>query len=106
MNPDRWQRLEALFDAALAVAPGDRQRFIDVECGDDVTLRRELDAMLRHDGTGQIAQAIVEAAAADAFGVASEWEGRRLGAYRILRTIGQGGMGAVFLAVRDDDEYR
>ena len=36
----------------------------------------------------------------------NEYQDERVGAYRILRAIGQGRMGAVYLAVRDDDQYR
>jgi serine/threonine protein kinase len=35
-----------------------------------------------------------------------QWVGRRLGSYRILKLLGRGGMGAVFLANRDDDQFR
>src|SRR5205823_3848606 len=38
-------------------------------------------------------------------GVSAMIEGRRIGSYRVLRELGHGGMGAVFLAVRDDDSY-
>lgn len=37
---------------------------------------------------------------------ASQWIGHRVGPYRVQKLLGRGGMGAVFLAVRDDDQFR
>jgi tetratricopeptide (TPR) repeat protein len=104
MTPQRWQRLEALYDQAAELPPQERTRFLDEECHGDEDLRRELTAMLRDAGSG-FTNAVEHGAAA----VAADpdtWSGRRVGPYRILRMIGQGGMGAVFLADRDDDQYR
>jgi tRNA A-37 threonylcarbamoyl transferase component Bud32 len=104
MTPQRWQRLEALYDAAAELPPLERARFLDDQCQDDEDLRHELTAMLRDAGSG-FTNALEHAAAAIAQDTDS-WTGRRVGPYRILRTIGTGGMGAVFLAIRDDDQFR
>jgi tetratricopeptide (TPR) repeat protein len=104
MTPERWQQLEALYDRAAELPPPERALFLDEQCHGDEDLRRELTAMLGDAGSG-FTNAVEHAAAA----VADDpdtWTGRRVGPYRILRTIGAGGMGTVFLAVRDDDQYR
>ena len=69
-------------------------------------LRRRALALLAHDSGagGRIARAIGGAAQTAAAPIV--WTGRRFGPYRVLREIGRGGMGLVFEAVRDDDEYR
>lgn len=106
MSPDHWRQLEELFESALELPPPERGRFLDEQCAGDETLRREVEEMLVHGAGGETIAGLVQHAAT---GVARErdtWEGRRVGAYRILRTLGTGGMGAVFLAVRDDDQYR
>src|SRR5262245_4744497 len=106
LTEDRWRRLEALFIAASELPPADQPAFVDRETAHDPDLGRDLRGMLvRSPGAGAvIARAIGEVAAA-ATPVGS-WVGRRLGAYRLTREIGRGGMGLVFEAVRADDEYR
>ena len=42
MTPERFQRMEALYDEAAALEPGERTRFIEEHCGGDEELRREL----------------------------------------------------------------
>jgi predicted ATPase/serine/threonine protein kinase/Tfp pilus assembly protein PilF len=46
MTPGRWARMEAVFLRALDCAPAERAAFLDRECDDDTTLRREVEAML------------------------------------------------------------
>lgn len=107
MEPDihSWNRLEELFAAAVELPPDRQRAFVVEETGSDAGLRDELLRLLEHDrGAGtRIAQAIDEVAKTAAG--PTEWIGSRVGPYRIVREIGRGGMGIVFLAVRDDDEY-
>ena len=101
-----WQRLESLFFAACDLPDAERSAFIERETAGDEELRRDLTGMLTHASNGavRIARAIDEIAGV--LPERSSWVGRRLGPYRVIREIGRGGMGLVFEAVRDDDEYR
>ncbi|HTS28808.1 MAG TPA: serine/threonine-protein kinase [Bryobacteraceae bacterium] len=106
MDPARWDRIGELFDAAMELAPEDRGRFLNEQCAGDASLRQRVEEMLHEDlGTDPIHR-IVQGASAAVAEAQDAWAGRRLGAYRVLRRIGRGGMGSVFLAVRDDEQYR
>ena len=113
MKAERWQKLKPLFHAALDLGPAQREAFLAGACEDEEQ-RRQVEALLAsHDETGDflVAPALVGAADlpfdAPARGASEEGrEGQRIGAYEIVREIGHGGMGSVFLAVRADDQYR
>jgi tetratricopeptide (TPR) repeat protein len=106
LTPERWSRLDDLFTAALDLPPAQRDAFVTREAGSDPELHAELRGMLAQAsaGAGHIDRLIGDVARQAA--PAPEWAGRRVGAYRIVREIGRGGMGLVFEAMRDDDEYR
>jgi tetratricopeptide (TPR) repeat protein len=96
--------LRALFDAALEHSGAARDRFVQASCPGDETLRLELQRLLAaHDRAGSFLDGPALASIAD--GVPN-WVGRRLGVYEIVREIGKGGMGVVFLAMRADELFR
>ena len=100
VTPAQWQRIKELFGEALELDAAERKAFLDSACEGDSSLRREVDSLLA---------ASEPATQPDGQGTAGEPDrmlGRRLGAYEILNLIGSGGMAAVYLAVRADDQYR
>lgn len=102
MTGERWAQIRRIFAAASRLSGTERERYLDAECGDDTGLRREIEELLASaDGAdGNVESIVGEAAQA----LASHQEGRSIGPYRIRRVIGQGGMGQVYLAERDDAE--
>ena len=48
MDPDRWRKIEALYEAALAVQPARRNAFLEQNCNGDEALRREVESLLLH----------------------------------------------------------
>ena len=105
-NPnERWSSVEELFLHAVDLAAADRAGYLTQACGPDTDLRDEVLTLLRYDWTDHtsVDRAIQEVAAEladDDF-----WIGRQIGAYRIVRELGVGGMGAVYLAERADERF-
>jgi serine/threonine-protein kinase len=106
---ERWARVKELFEAAADLAPNERAALLNKECNGDDALRREVESLLDADNQtdGFIEQPAFEIPR-DLFPDAQEeaLAGRQFGAYQIIREIGRGGLGAVYLAARADDEYR
>jgi eukaryotic-like serine/threonine-protein kinase len=104
-QPDRWKRVEAIFQTAVEMAPNLRPEYLTTACGADEELRREVAALLESAGNtlGFLVKPIQDAA--DAVSGPQAMVGRRIGPYEILRPLGEGGMGSVFLAARADEQY-
>jgi eukaryotic-like serine/threonine-protein kinase len=101
MKPEQWRQVDQLFQAALERAPEDRAAFISEACGDDDSLRREVEALLASDGQAESfmeAPAYVVAAPFIVGDDAQPLLGKSLSHYRIISLVGKGGMGEVYRA--------
>ena len=109
ITPERWQQVKDILGQALDVDTGRRQEFLDTACGSDAGLRAEVQSFLAHQvetSSDTMEQCADDAARLRIHGPTTAKPGTRIGAYRVLREIGRGGMGAVFLAARDDEQYQ
>ncbi len=115
MNPERWKRVCEIFEGARAAPEAERSDWVARQCGPDLALRNEVEALLEVDGSdprtlGELTRDRTPLASAGAAGDGSADEpdesiGRVIGDYRLLERIGDGGMGRVYLAERADGEF-
>ena len=93
MSRERMRRIEELFGAALDRPVDERDAFLDEACGDDADLRAELEDLLRRDEREDTELPLPQIVVQE-----SESVPERIGAYRIVRPIGEGGFAVVYLA--------
>ncbi len=103
--PEKWDRVKELFGLALERNPEERSSFLRQACAGDDSLRTEIESLLSSfDGADTFLEDCPTSELLS--GQSPAMAGKRIGAYRIIREIGQGGMAVVYLAERADDEYR
>lgn len=116
MEPAQWERVKSLFASALERDPRERDAFLDEACQGDAELREEVESLLESDDAsgGFIEQPPAELKMLFSPSSTDRNEdqhsasdtARRVGAYQLVRQLGSGGMGTVYLAVRADAEFR
>lgn len=108
MHPERWQQVKSLFEQALECAPEERAAWLENRCAGDEELRHEVESLLAARDDDFLERPVASEESLE------EWlrpaeavaPGTRVGAYEIVRELGRGGMGAVYLAARADREFQ
>ncbi|HUM11788.1 MAG TPA: serine/threonine-protein kinase [Myxococcaceae bacterium] len=99
-GPARWRRVQDLFHAAADLPPGQQHAFLEARSDGDAALVAEVEALLLEDRTpGSFLDRSLPELAGQLLGPAAPaW----VGPYRVLRLLGEGGMGVVYLVERED----
>jgi tetratricopeptide (TPR) repeat protein/tRNA A-37 threonylcarbamoyl transferase component Bud32 len=109
MSATHWDEVKALFAAALALPREARAAWLALEAGGDPALIDEVQSLLdSHEQPGEFLDTVRHEYRLQAFAVSAATPsriGERIGAYRVAGMLGSGGMGDVFKAFRDDDQY-
>ena len=111
MSPARWQQLKTIVADALETdSPAARTALVSERCADDDALLRDAESLLRdaettlrdgEDALEECAETVTGLLGGDRF----SQTGQRIGAYIIVKALGHGGMGSVYLAARADGYF-
>jgi eukaryotic-like serine/threonine-protein kinase len=109
MNPQDWQRIKELFNEAVEYEPAARARFLTEACAGDAQLLAQVVSLIASDeeaGDFIAKPAFVPPDAASSVeDRAAVAVGQHVGSYEIVRELGRGGMGAVYLGARADAQF-
>jgi eukaryotic-like serine/threonine-protein kinase len=103
-----WEQVRDVVDAVLDLPPEARAPYLDQACAEP-TVRRYVESLIfSYEQAGRFLDEGAAAIQAEMLTEtdAEDWKGRRLGAYQVIESIGEGGMGEVYRAVRADDQYQ
>src|SRR6185369_4652675 len=109
MTTERWPQVKALLSATMDLPAAERAGFLAREAVGDPELGREVQSLLKFHEPGAPLEPVSQEFRSLAFVASNATRsriGERVGAYRIVGVLGTGGMGDVFKAVRDDDQYQ
>jgi len=115
VEAEHWQRIEQIYNEAIACEVAQRSAVLDRTCGNDESLRREVESLLKYSQRAEPAleKPALEILAAELASdlssqptAAEKMIGARIGQYKIIAKLGAGGMGDVYRAVRSDEAYQ
>jgi non-specific serine/threonine protein kinase/serine/threonine-protein kinase len=103
MSVPDWSEIEAIFAAALERTAAERSSYLDQACRGRPELRTEVDSLL--ESHGKAGGFLASIPVPEEFAREPSAIGQRVGAYRLTKELGRGGMGAVYLGERDDEHF-
>ncbi len=108
MTPKQWQQIKSLFQEALKLSEDEQKHFLEKECNDNI-VREKVSKMLKAHSEGADFlenQTFRAEMFSDIDGEADRYFAQQIGQYKIEKLIGEGGMGHVYLAARQDDFHK
>jgi Tol biopolymer transport system component/predicted Ser/Thr protein kinase len=105
VNPEKWQQIKHVLGECLEMSRSDRQAYLERACAGEPEVRTEVESLIAsYEEAGDLLEApALETGAAVVTAKINEMDiGLHVGPYRVIDEIGEGGMGHVYRAVRDD----
>src|SRR5262249_16888885 len=90
MTPERWKRVQEVFNGAVELPPTDRERFLQAACRGDAELRKEVDSLIASHEDASSKFPALPSIEMSAPSVRSFGPGTRLGSYEVLAPLGAG----------------
>jgi serine/threonine-protein kinase len=106
MNPEKWKKIELICYEAMDLSGEQLDTYLMESCGDDKEILNEVRSLLQQNDTGDSMRPFVSSPSSFIFSDHSGVGEHFIGPYRLIRELASGGMGQVFLAMRDDDQYK
>ncbi len=109
MDQKRWERIQEVFHYALEMSDPDRRAVLESLAREDADLASEVQSLLDEDARTSLIDRDISSVASDVVATSESQDilsQQQFGAYRIIRMLGEGGMGVVYLAERSDLETK
>src|SRR5689334_14976553 len=105
MNPEKWQKIKAIFNRAIELEPDAREEFLENRNEADREVLEAVRELLAAEKQNNFASPVADLAHLWQADAPEDFIGRQIGDYKITGEIGRGGMGIVFEAVRENDDF-
>ncbi|PWN07906.1 serine/threonine-protein kinase [Rhodohalobacter mucosus] len=106
MNSDTWKKIELICFEAMDLEGEKLDTYLLETCGGDKEILNEVRSLLQQANSEPTIRPFVSSPSSFIFSDTSELSERFIGPYRLIRELASGGMGRVYLAVRDDDQFK
>lgn len=108
MVNEKWRKIKKIFSSALEKEEQERENYIKKACGDDHELLQEVQSLLAsHENPGPLDKSPEELKSSLITRLETQSvKGKQISRYKLIKELGHGGMGNVYLAERADGQYQ